>query len=164
MSTAQEIIEYSLGSVGKHSPQNPASTDLLNDCLPYLRGLIHELELDSILLRQLNSDGVTYDYEITDEANVTTLAQELNEPPAATQYLAVLLLERIAPLVLIPLDGMILSRVGDAQRALESRYKTYTIPSKRPSKLLPRGQGGKRDRIEQTFWQGEAIANDYTSS
>jgi len=142
MSTGTIIIQDSLSNIGAHSVIRPAGPESISIGLRRLTGMMELWLSDSILL------GVT---------PLVAPGDELNEPTDATQVIINKLSIELSPLfnngkqVTTP-EVRLNAKLGFA--TIKKLYQTVTIPCKRVSGTLPRGEGGTRGRNSRTFFIG----------
>lgn len=154
MSTAAEIIQDAYDSIGRGSEFQTTDDSLTNKGLRYLRSRLEYLRKNDIILEETENDVTTT------VALPTLLTDELNEPVAATVDLTNYLAAYIAAQSRVnPADITIPS----AQFSFDNMailYRKHEIPSIIPSRLLPMGQGSRRYRLGNTFFNGQAVDKD----
>ena len=158
MSTAQEIVQDAYDSIGRGSEILATDQSLLDRGLLELRSLMEGLRKQDIILAETVS-GTT-----TTIALPTVLGDELNEPVAARSHLVNMLAALLAPSARVELASLNVPPYAWCADQLEVMYRVHTIPSKRTSRLAPRGQGSRYGRTSNTFFNGEAIADDVSTS
>lgn len=159
MSTATALIQDAYDSIGRGSVLISTDTTLLDRALLDLISILEDLRLNEVILSDTVS-GTT-----TTIVTPTALSDELDEPKAARLHLVNMLAVTVASAARAnPADMQLLPPLSYSRDALTRLYRAHVIPNKVPSKLLPRGQGSRRDRINGTFFDGEALDNDATST
>lgn len=156
MSLASEIIADAADAVGLGSELLATDATITARALLSLRSLMETLRKNEIILEE--TVGAT----TTTIALPTLASDELDEPTAAREHLVNLLAVYMIPYGRVPLDTLKLPTAPQSINLLAKMYRQHTIPTKVPSTLLPRGQGGNRDRVSSTFFNGNALDNDAT--
>lgn len=154
MSLASEIIQDAYDSIGRGSELLDTDTSLTNKGLRYLRSRMEFLRKNDIILEETVAD-VTTTIELP-----TLLTDELNEPAACTIDLINYLAVYIAAQSRTNIQDLMLPTAQFSYDNMARLYRVHTIPNKIPSKLLPLGQGSRRDQIAGTFFNGQALDND----
>jgi hypothetical protein len=153
MSTAQEIVQGALNTIGKGSELLSTDQSTLDEGLSVLQSLLDLLLEEDIILAK-TVDGVT-----TTISPPTALSDELNEPLGARQYLKFYLAAHLVPVTRANIQDVNIPSAQQSYDSLATRYQVHTIPSKIPSTLLPLGQGGRRHN-GAIFFSGQAIDKD----
>lgn len=154
MSLASEIIQDAYDSIGRGSELLTTDTSLTDKGLRYLRSRMEFLRKNDIILEETVS-GVT-----TTIALPTLLTDELDEPAACTIDLINYLAVYIAAQSRLDAKDFMIPTAQFSFDNMARLYRVHTIPNKIPSKLMPRGQGGRRGQISGTFFNGQALADD----
>lgn len=155
MSTAQEIIEGALNSIGVGSELIDVDSSILDESLNHLISCMETLRKRGIILEETVS-GTT-----TTIAVPSALGDELDEPAAARMHLIHYLAMHLVAISRAPSEAALkVPPLKYTEDALWDMYYQDDIPNKVPSKLLPRGQGGDRGLSVDPFFRGEALDND----
>lgn len=155
MSTAQEIIDDALASIGVGSEFVDVDSTITNACLNHLISCMETLRKRGIILEGTVS-GTT-----TTVAVPSALSDELNEPAAARMHLINYLASHLVAFSRAPTEAALkVPPMKYSERQLWTLYYQDDIPNKVPSKLLPRGQGGDTNLNFDPFFRGEALDND----
>ena len=159
MSLASEIIQDAFDSIGRGSSILPTDATLTARGLLTLISILEELRINSIILAE-TVDGTT-----TTVATPTVASSELNEPKASRLHLVNFLAIHLAAAARAkPEDMQLLPPASYSREALTRMYRVHVTPNKVPSKTLPLGQGASRGRGQSTFFNGQALDNDSTST
>jgi hypothetical protein len=158
MSLASELIQDALDASGRGGEVITTDGSQSAKGLKYLKHLLAYLKGREIILEEVVSGSTA---TIIDSADLTSLNDELNEPSGSyvhlVNYLATYLL---APTRAGAEDAQFIPTAKFSYESLADLYYKPTIPNKRTSRLLPRGQGS--DRRYTGFFQGQTLADDYT--
>ena len=158
MSTAQSIVEDAFTALGSNSEVKTVSTTLVDDGFIIFQGILANLIKNDIILSETVS-GTT-----TTIAVPTAKTDELNEPLAARYHLVNYLAVYLIPTARTPAETLKVPPAPFSLNELASLYQVHVIPNKIMSRLLPRGQGSQTRIGERTFFNGQTIANDTTST
>ena len=159
MSTAREIIQDAYDSIGRGSSILATDTTLIDRALLDLISILEDLRLNEIILEETVS-GVT-----TTISTPSALDDALNEPKASRLHLVNLLAAHVAAAARAnPADMQLVPPIPYSRESLTRLYRKHVIPNKVPSKLLPRGQGARTDRMFGVFFNGESIDDDATAT
>ncbi|WP_347851978.1 hypothetical protein [Planktomarina sp.] len=158
MSTAVTIIKRALNHIGAHSDIMPAPTSVLAASLDYLVTAQETLRKNEIILEETVSEVTTT------IAVPTALTTELNEPVAATTHLIRYLAPDLCDLARVEATPKIMLGKQSAYNALARMYRQATITNIAPSKLLPKGQGSTRGVNRHPFFNGNALADDTSTT
>lgn len=88
------------------------------------------------------------------------LADNVWEDPAATDALEALLAVRMGPACRKPVPEDVKTAAALGIERLKSLFQVPDVPAIVPSRLLPRGQGGSRGPMRDTFFRGQELDGD----
>ena len=158
MSTSTAIIEDAYRVLGVNSDVSTVDAALVTKGFTIWQSVLADLLKEDIVLEETVS-GTT-----TTIAVPALIGDELNEPLAARNHLVNYLAMFLIQYARVPVAGLTVPPLIYSKQMLENKYKVHIIPNKVMPSLLPRGQGGANSRTNDTFFDGQTIADDVTSS
>ncbi len=150
MSTARSLITRAYAAIGVGSEILPLSDDFLDEGLLQLQTMLDYFENTDVVLEDDNNTI----------AAPSALDDEVDEPVGSRTYLVYYLASMLIPHSRVNAGKITIPPQPYSEGKLKKQYGKHIIPDKIPSRLLPRGQGSERNRINSTFFRGEALSKD----
>ena len=154
MSTAIEIIDPALESLGVQSRILRADASMVERARKVLIGLLEDLEVE----------GIEIGAETAPIVLPSTAATEINNIAGTYQSLVDVLAYRMIGPARRERTSELVQKHKDGMRRLRRLFQNQTPGNIVPSRLLHKGQGSREVSRWDVFFDGEALENDTRST